>query len=142
MIINMCPICGDEHRYAVGCWEGRYIVRETYCRDQSARRKIKLDTMSNLDGYAPAVALYKNDEKDGELIMIERIPKEKTKSVGKKVRQARKKKKMNQYMLAEKISYTREALAQWENGKRRIEMDTLKSIADVLEVPVEDLLGA
>lgn len=56
-----------------------------------------------------------------------------------KIRQARLRKGITQNQIAEKIGISQPTYAQWENGKRRPKMETLKKIADALEVPVSTL---
>ncbi|WP_270599253.1 helix-turn-helix domain-containing protein [Faecalicoccus pleomorphus] len=56
-----------------------------------------------------------------------------------KIRQARLRKGITQNQIAEKIGISQPTYAQWENGKRKPKLETLKKIADALEVPVSIL---
>ncbi len=56
-----------------------------------------------------------------------------------KIRRARLRKGITQNKIAEKIGISQPTYAQWENGKRKPKLETLKKIADALEVPVSTL---
>ena len=56
-----------------------------------------------------------------------------------KIRRARLRKGITQNQIAEKIGISQPTYAQWENGKRKPKLETLKKIADALEVPVSTL---
>lgn len=53
---------------------------------------------------------------------------------------AREERKMTQQELAEKLYVTRQAVSRWENGETEPGIDMRKLIANVLDVPVIDLL--
>lgn len=142
MVKILCPVCGYEHPYAVGLWEGRYIVRETYCARESQRRRVKIDSMRRLNGFAPLVAIYKTKKKGSEDEKLERVPKCDAKIIGKRIKDERKKRRMSQKQLASKLYFTREAVSLWETGKNRVEMNTLKLIADALDVDLDILISA
>lgn len=55
----------------------------------------------------------------------------------KRLRQAR---KLTQEELGEKLYVTRQAVSNWETGKNQPDLETLKTLASVLEVDVKDLL--
>ncbi|WP_317394695.1 helix-turn-helix transcriptional regulator [Faecalicoccus pleomorphus] len=56
-----------------------------------------------------------------------------------KIRRVRLRKGITQNQIAEKIGISQPTYAQWENGKRKPKLETLKKIADALEVPVSTL---
>ena len=56
-----------------------------------------------------------------------------------KIRRTRLRKGITQNQIAEKIGISQPTYAQWENGKRKPKLETLKKIADALEVPVSTL---
>lgn len=60
--------------------------------------------------------------------------------IGKNIKQFRNEKNMTQDQLAEKLSVTRQAVSNWENGKTQPDVETLGNIAQVLEVTLEDLI--
>jgi len=60
--------------------------------------------------------------------------------IAKNIKKLRQKKKLTQEELAEKIYVTRQAVSNWETGKNQPDVDTLKSLAEVLEVDVKDVL--
>lgn len=60
--------------------------------------------------------------------------------VGKNIKRFRNEKNMTQDQLAEKLSVTRQAVSNWENGKTQPDVETLGNIAQVLEVTLEDLI--
>lgn len=61
--------------------------------------------------------------------------------VGERIKIVRKQKKMTQKALADKLGISPVGIAQWETGKRNPKADTVKKLADALEVPMEYLLG-
>lgn len=48
---------------------------------------------------------------------------------------------LSQEQFAQQLSVTRQAVSQWENGDTMPNIDTLKLMAKVFAVPVDDLLG-
>lgn len=60
--------------------------------------------------------------------------------IGKNIRRFRNEKNMTQDQLAEKLSVTRQAVSNWENGKTQPDVETLRKIAEVLKVTLEDLI--
>lgn len=54
----------------------------------------------------------------------------------------RKKRGLTQEALAVKLNVVRQTVSKWENGTAVPDADTLCRIADALDVPVEELLGA
>ena len=60
--------------------------------------------------------------------------------VGKNIKLFREQKSITQAELAEKLSVTRQAVSNWENGKTEPDIDTLQNIASVLDVSVEELI--
>lgn len=60
---------------------------------------------------------------------------------GEKIKQFREEKGMTQQTLAERLYVTRQAVSKWERGTRYPDVLTLKKIAQVLEVSVDDLLS-
>lgn len=62
-------------------------------------------------------------------------------SKGEKIKNARKRARMTQKELAEKLGLSFQSVAQWENGLRNPKQETLQKIADALGIPVSDLAG-
>lgn len=60
--------------------------------------------------------------------------------LGKKISELRKKQKLSQYELAERLGFSRGKLANYEQGQREPDYDTLKKIADFFEVSTDYLL--
>ena len=60
---------------------------------------------------------------------------------GEKVKQFREEKGMTQQTLAERLYVTRQAVSKWERGARYPDLLTVKKIAQVLEVSVDELLS-
>lgn len=58
----------------------------------------------------------------------------------KNIKAARLGAKLTQDELAEKISVTRQAVSNWENGKTEPDIDTLTKLAEVTNVTVEELI--
>ncbi|PGZ08862.1 transcriptional regulator [Bacillus cereus] len=61
--------------------------------------------------------------------------------LGKKIAELRKNQKLSQYDLAERLGFSRGKLANYEQGQREPDYDTLKKIADYFEVSTDYLLG-
>lgn len=59
--------------------------------------------------------------------------------IGRKIREARKKKGMTQAELGQKIGTTAAWIWMYENGRRPLDIETLVSISTALEVPFEEL---
>ena len=64
------------------------------------------------------------------------------KFVGNKIKEFRKKKKLNQYDLAKQIGVTNTSVSEYERGNVNIDADTLFKIAEVLNVKVDDFFPA
>lgn len=62
-------------------------------------------------------------------------------SIGEKIKTIRSEKGITQRELAERLFTTQQNLAQYENNKRKPKIDTLRRIADALEVPISELMG-
>lgn len=60
--------------------------------------------------------------------------------VGKNIKKFRTDKGMTQDGLAEVLNVTRQAVSNWENEKTQPDIETLNSIAEALEVTVEELI--
>ncbi len=56
------------------------------------------------------------------------------------IREAREAKGMTQEQFAKMVGVTQGAVAQWENGLTHPSFDKLVRIADVLEVPLDELV--
>jgi len=56
------------------------------------------------------------------------------------IRDAREAKGMTQEQFAKLVGVTQGAVAQWENGLTHPSFDKLMKIADVLEVPLDELV--
>lgn len=61
-------------------------------------------------------------------------------SVGENIKRARLKKLMTQRELAEKLGITSNTLYRYEHGDISISLETLKQLADTLEVPLCSLI--
>lgn len=59
--------------------------------------------------------------------------------IGANIKKYRKKKKMSQEELAQKIGYERSTIAKWENGSLKPYAETLREISKVLDVSIENL---
>lgn len=60
--------------------------------------------------------------------------------VGKNIKFFREKKNITQSELADKLSVTRQAVSNWENGKTEPDIEMLNKIASVLEISIEELI--
>lgn len=61
-------------------------------------------------------------------------------NIGKNIKKIRVAKGMTQERLAECIHVTRQAVSNWEQGKTQPGVDILSAMAEVFEVPVEELI--
>ncbi len=62
-------------------------------------------------------------------------------SIGLRIKNSRSKRKMTQEQLAEAVSSSREHIARTEAGDRGISLELLVDIANVLNVPIAELLA-
>ena len=62
-------------------------------------------------------------------------------TIGERIKQARKAKGIKRKELAEKIGTTPQTICRYEADGRRPKVDAMLKIAEVLGVPVSDLLG-
>ncbi|MCP1307989.1 helix-turn-helix domain-containing protein [Paenibacillus tyrfis] len=60
---------------------------------------------------------------------------------GKRLAELRNKKGISQYELADRLQFTRAQLANYEQGTREPDFQTLVTLADYFEVSLDDLLG-
>ncbi|MED4840262.1 helix-turn-helix transcriptional regulator [Weizmannia sp. CD-2023] len=60
---------------------------------------------------------------------------------GKRLSALRKQKGLSQYELADKLGYSRGQIANYEQGKREPDYETLQKIADFFDVTTDYLLG-
>ena len=60
--------------------------------------------------------------------------------IAKNIKKLRQKKKLTQEELAEKLYVTRQAVSNWETGKNQPDIETLKSMAEVLGTDINELL--
>lgn len=60
---------------------------------------------------------------------------------GKRLAELRKQKNMSQYELAEKLNFSRGKLANYEQGTREPDYETLKFLANFFDVSIDYLLG-
>ncbi len=60
--------------------------------------------------------------------------------IGKNIKKNRSEKRMTQEQLAESLHVTRQAVSNWEQGKTQSDVETLSAIAEVFDVPVEELI--
>ncbi len=61
-------------------------------------------------------------------------------SIAKNIKKLRQKKGLTQEELAEKLYVTRQAVSNWETGKNQPDVDTLKSLAEVVETDIKDVI--
>ena len=61
-------------------------------------------------------------------------------SVGKNLKNIRKKNNITQDELAEKLSVTRQAVSNWENGKTEPDIETLTKIAQIFNISIDELV--
>ena len=61
---------------------------------------------------------------------------------GNNLKKARKEKGLSQEALSEKLNVVRQTISKWENGLSIPDGDMLIKISQVLEIPVETLLGS
>ncbi|MCK5179295.1 MAG: helix-turn-helix domain-containing protein [Candidatus Omnitrophica bacterium] len=60
--------------------------------------------------------------------------------VGSTIQKIRRRKKLTQTDLAQWLGVSRQAVAMWELGKREVKITTLKKIAHVFGVPIEEII--
>lgn len=61
--------------------------------------------------------------------------------IGKFISKCRKEKKLTQKQLAEKLGITDRAVSKWENGKSMPDLALLKSLCDILDITINELLS-
>lgn len=61
-------------------------------------------------------------------------------NIGKTIKKIRAEKGLTQEQLAEQLHVTRQAVSNWEQEKTQPDVETLTTMAEVLEVPVEELI--
>lgn len=61
-------------------------------------------------------------------------------SVGNNIKRLRKEKGMSQEQLAEQLVVTHQAVSKWETGKAQPDIETLKKLSWIFNVPVEELI--
>ena len=61
--------------------------------------------------------------------------------IGKFISKVRKKKKLTQKHLAEKLEITDRAISKWENGKSMPDLALLKPLCDILDITINELLS-
>lgn len=61
-------------------------------------------------------------------------------SVGKNLKNIRKKNDLTQDELAEKLSVTRQAVSNWENGKTEPDIETLTNISQIFDISIDELV--
>lgn len=62
-------------------------------------------------------------------------------NIGKQISKRRKELNLTQVELADQLLVSYQAVSQWENGKSMPELSNLTRLAEVLQVPLEELLG-
>ena len=62
--------------------------------------------------------------------------------IGDMIKRLRKQYDMTQAQLAEKLNVSQAAIASWENGSRRPDLDLLPIIAGIFGISVDELLGS
>lgn len=60
--------------------------------------------------------------------------------IGKNIKKIRSEKNMIQEQLAESLHVTRQAVSNWEQGKTQPDVETLSVMAEVFDVPVENVI--
>lgn len=60
--------------------------------------------------------------------------------IGKNIKEQRNRVGMTQEQLATQLHVTRQAVSSWENGKTRPDLETVKAIADIFAISVEELI--
>ena len=60
--------------------------------------------------------------------------------VASNIRKFREEKNFTQSDLADRLSVTRQAVSNWENGKTEPDIETLHKISDILEITIEELI--
>lgn len=60
---------------------------------------------------------------------------------GERLALLRKEKKLSQYELADKLGFTRGQIANYEQGKRQPDFETLQKLADFFDTSIDYLLG-
>ena len=58
-----------------------------------------------------------------------------------RLKQVREQRRLSQQQLAQRMGVAQNTLCNWENGKRRMDRETLLRLAQVLDVPVDYLMG-
>ena len=61
-------------------------------------------------------------------------------NVGENIKKMRKKLKITQDELAEKLSVTRQAVSNWENGKTEPDIETLTNISQIFDISIDELV--
>jgi len=61
-------------------------------------------------------------------------------NIGKNIKKNRVEKGITQEELAEQLHVTRQAVSNWEHGKTQPDVDTLSAMAEMFELPVEELI--
>lgn len=61
--------------------------------------------------------------------------------ISERIKAARKKAGLTQRQLGEKMGISYQAVSQWENDLRNPKIETLRAIANALEVPLRDLIS-
>ena len=61
--------------------------------------------------------------------------------IGKFILECRKNKKLTQSELAEKLGVTNKSISNWENGRNMPDLSLFKTICDILEISVNDLIS-
>ena len=65
---------------------------------------------------------------------------QKSSVVGDRIRAERKRAGLSQDQLAERLHVTRQTISNWEGGKSQPDIESLKSLAEALDVPIERLI--
>lgn len=61
--------------------------------------------------------------------------------IGKFILECRKNKKLTQSELAEKLGVTDKSISNWENGRNMPDLSLFKSLCDILEISINDLIS-
>ena len=114
--------------------------REIAMLEQGQRVSPKLSTLEKLaKGFGmKASRLVEMMEGQSHLSVEE---KRNAMQIGERIKAARKKAGLTQKQLGGKMGISYQAVAQWENDLRNPKIESLRAIANALEVPLRDLIS-
>lgn len=114
--------------------------REIAVLEQGQRVSPKLSTLEKLaKGFGMKTSrLVEMMEGQSHLSVEE---KRNAMQISERIKAARKKAGLTQKQLGEKMGISYQAVSQWENDLRNPKIETLRAIANALEVPLRDLIS-